>query len=285
MLRIHHVDAGTMCPALGRFIGNARGLARGTMVCHCLVIETERDGLVVVDTGFGVQECERPALLGRGFRALSSPRLDADQCVVRQVARLGFKAGDVRHVIVTHLDVDHAGGLPDFPDARVHLHRRELDAASARATLKEKSRYLPHQFAHGPRWSAYREEGDTWLGLPAVRKLADLDADIALVPLHGHTRGHSAVVVKTADGWLLHAGDAYFHHTELVRAADAPVGLRLFQRLVQMDASQRHASADSLRRLHAEHPEVTIVSAHDPVELARAAEAAEPAHARVVGSG
>jgi glyoxylase-like metal-dependent hydrolase (beta-lactamase superfamily II) len=271
MLRIHHLDAGTMCPAVGRLIGNGRRLGRGTMVCHCLVIETDKDGLIVVDTGFGTQECERPSLLPRLFRALTAPRLDVDACVVRQVEALGFAAADVRHVVVTHLDVDHAGGLPDFPTATVHLHRRELDAAQARATVKERSRYLPHQWAHGPRWSAYREEGDTWLGLPAVRKLAGVDADVALVPLHGHTRGHSAVAVRTPDdGWLLHAGDAYFHHRELVRAADGPIGLRAFQSLVQVDGRARHASAATLRRLHAEHPEVSIISAHDPVELSTA---------------
>ncbi|HVV82791.1 MAG TPA: MBL fold metallo-hydrolase [Kofleriaceae bacterium] len=276
-MRIHHLDAGTMCPALGRFIGNGRGLGRGTMVCHCLVVETAKDGLIVVDTGFGVQECERPSLLPRAFRALTHPKLDASACVVRQVEALGFTAADVRHVVVTHLDVDHAGGLPDFPSATVHLHRRELDAAMARATTRERSRYLPHQWAHGPRWSTYSEEGDTWLGVPAVRKLAGVDADVALIPLHGHTRGHSAIAVGTGGGWLLHAGDAYFHHTELVRAADAPVGLRWFQGLVQIDGKARHASAATLRRLHAEHPELTIVSAHDPVELRAATDASAAA--------
>ena len=267
--RVHHLDAGTMCPAPGRLVGGGAWLGRGRMVCHCLVVETARDGLIVVDTGFGTRECEAPSLLPRAFRALTAPRLDVEQCVVRQLAGLGFGADDVRHVIVTHLDVDHAGGLPDFPRATVHLHRRELDAATARATVKERSRYLPHQWAHGPRWAAYQEDGDTWLGLPAVRKLDGVDADVALVPLHGHTRGHSAVVVAGGDGWLLHAGDAYFHHRELERAEDGPLGLRLFQAAVQMDGRARVASADALRRLHAEHPEVTLMSAHDPVELER----------------
>jgi glyoxylase-like metal-dependent hydrolase (beta-lactamase superfamily II) len=276
-LRIHHLDAGTMCPAFGRLMGSGTGLGRGTMVCHCLVLETDRDGLIVVDTGFGTQECARPSLLPRTFRALTAPRLEVDACVVRQIEALGFTAADVRHVVVTHLDVDHAGGLPDFPTATVHLHRRELDAAERRATMKEKSRYLPHQWAHGPRWSAYTEDGDTWLGLPAVRKLAGVEADVALIPLHGHTRGHSAIAVGTGAGWILHAGDAYFHHTELVRAAEAPVGLRIFQGAIQMDRAARHASAATLRRLHAEHPEVTIVSAHDPAELTAAADRAERA--------
>ena len=278
-VRIHHLDAGTMCPAIGRLIGNGRGLGRGTMVCHCLVIETDRDGLIVVDTGFGTQECATPSLLPRAFRALTAPKLDVDACVVRQIEAMGFRAADVRHVVVTHLDVDHAGGLPDFPGATVHLHRRELDAAEGRRTRKERSRYLPHQWAHGPRWSAYTEDGDTWLGLPAVRKLAGIDADVALLPLHGHTRGHSGVVVATGAGWLLHAGDAYFHHRELIAARDAPIGLRVFQRVIQMDGRARHASAATLRRLHAEHTDVTIVSAHDPVELTRAAATAATAAA------
>ncbi len=269
-LRIHHVDAGTMCPALGRFLGSGRGLGRGKMVCHCLIIETDRDGLIVVDTGFGTEECRRPALLPRAFRALTAPRFELDACVARQVEVLGFTAADVRHVVVTHLDLDHAGGLPDFPAATVHLHQRELDAARRRGSAKERERYQTHQWAHGPRWSAYAESGDTWLGLPAVRKLAGVDADIALVPLHGHTRGHSAIAVAAGDGWLLHAGDAYFHRDELVAAADAPVGLRLFQRLMQMDGKARVASADALRRLHADHPDVLIMSAHDPVELQHA---------------
>ena len=276
-MKVHHVDAGTMCPSFGRLIGNGRGLGRGTMVCHCLILETARDGLIVVDTGFGAAECARPSLLPRGFRALTHPRLDASACVVRQVEALGFTAADVRHVVVTHLDVDHAGGLPDFPAATVHLHQRELDAAERRATAKERSRYLPHQWAHGPRWSPYTEAGDTWLGLPAVRKLAGVDADVALIPMHGHTRGHSAIAVGTGAGWLLHAGDAYFHHDELIAAERGPVGLRVFQRVIQMDGPARLASAASLRRLHAEHPEVRIMSAHDPVELTTAAAAADAA--------
>jgi phosphoribosyl 1,2-cyclic phosphodiesterase len=28
--------------------------------------------------------------------------------------------------VLTHLDIDHSGGLPDFPQAQVHLWAREL---------------------------------------------------------------------------------------------------------------------------------------------------------------
>lgn len=268
-MRVHHLNCGTMCPLAGGSIGSGTGLRRGTMICHCLLIETPRDGLVLVDTGWGSPECRDPALLPGYFRRLTGPTLDVRETALAQLSALGFTAADVRHVIVTHLDLDHAGGLVDFPHATVHLHQRELDAATARATRAERSRYLPYQWAHTPRWSPVAETGDTWRDLPAVRKLPGLDADIALVPLHGHSRGHSAVVANTGDRWLMHAGDAYFHHDELKARGKAPFGLRLFQSLVQTNGTQRHASQDALRRLHAAHTDLSIFCAHDPVELPR----------------
>ena len=80
-----------------------------------------------------------------------------------------------------------------------------------RSALRERQRYIRKHWSHGPRWEVYQEDGDTWRGLPAITKLRGLDADIALLPMHGHTRGHSAVLVKNRDRWLVHAGDAYFH--------------------------------------------------------------------------
>ena len=69
-----------------------------------------------------------------------------------------------------------------------------------------------------------------------------------LVPLPGHTRGHSAVAVRRpSGGWFLHAGDAYFFHGEKERPPSCPGGLRAFQNLVQMDRRARLANAERLR--------------------------------------
>lgn len=44
--RVHHLNCATMCP-VGRFlIGQpGLGLRRGRLVGHCVLLETERDGL------------------------------------------------------------------------------------------------------------------------------------------------------------------------------------------------------------------------------------------------
>jgi len=158
--------------------------------------------------------------------------------------------------------------------------RRELAAARRRATLNEKQRYLPAQWAHGPRFRTYETSGDTWKGFDCVRPLegAGLDGSIALVPTIGHTRGHCAVAVETDDGALLHAGDAYFHRDEMrADAPSCPPGLELFQRAVAHDDAARVKNRDRLRELaRREGGAVRVFSAHDPDEFARLSAAGSP---------
>jgi glyoxylase-like metal-dependent hydrolase (beta-lactamase superfamily II) len=242
----------------------------GPMAVHALLVETS-DRLVLVDTGMGLDDVRSPGRrLGNAFVAVMRAKLTEEDTAIRQVERLGFSAKDVRDIVVTHLDVDHAGGLPDFPDAAVHLHRKERDAALERSTLKEKERYKKWHFEHGPRWEAHEPGGDTWFGFESVKAVAD---DVLLIPMPGHTRGHSCVAVKAPPGseheWLLHCGDAYFHHTEKTNPREAPFALKAFQSVIAMDDEQRRANAKRLRELYASEDgkKVRMFSAHCAIEL------------------
>ena len=66
-MRIRRLSRGTMCP-LGGWLwdGSSPLLAAATIVCHCLLIETEV-GLVLVDTGFGLRDIAQPRRLSRVF--------------------------------------------------------------------------------------------------------------------------------------------------------------------------------------------------------------------------
>ncbi len=272
-MRVHHVNLGTMCPIAPRsWVAEPGDGGEGRLVCHGLVIETN-DGLLLVETGFGTADLANPArTLGRGFVMMSRPKLDPEETALRQVERLGFRREDVRHIVCTHMDLDHAGGLPDFPDAKVHVYARELEAVQARATFMEKERYRPLHFRHGPRWEPYETDGEAWFGFECVRQMRGLPPEVLLVPLVGHTRGHCAVAVDLGGRWLVHAGDAYFFRGEMdPERPHCPVGLRIFQERMGIDRWDMARNKERLRLLARDHAaEVTVISAHDPIELQRA---------------
>jgi glyoxylase-like metal-dependent hydrolase (beta-lactamase superfamily II) len=270
-LKVHHLNCGTLHPPFRRLV-NATGklFESATMVCHCLLIETDA-GLVLVDSGLGTAEAADPiAALGSRFVRMNRPVADADQTAIAQVTKLGYRPEDVRHIVLTHLDLDHAGGIADFPWARVHVHANE-HAAGMAPSPAERRRYRANQWQHDPHWSTYGPGGESWFGFGDVRQLDGLPPQILLVPLFGHTRGHCAVAVDAGATWLFHAGDSYFFHRETdPQSPYCPPVLRLFQNHMQVDRHSRLANQERLRRLRAEHGDtVEVFSAHDAVELDR----------------
>jgi competence protein ComEC len=81
----------------------------GRIVCHVLLCELP-DRLVLVDTGFGTADVADPAGRLGPARRLLRARLASGETAVRQVEALGFAAGDVRDIVLTHFDLDHVGG-------------------------------------------------------------------------------------------------------------------------------------------------------------------------------
>jgi len=270
-MNVHHLNAATLCPVGMRLINGSGSLfKRARMVCHVLAIETG-DGIVLVDTGLGTGDIADPKRLGTTWLWQLSPRLDAAETVAAQLRARGVARSEVRDIVLTHLDFDHAGGVADFPDARVHVHVREHAAATRLEEARPRGRYVGAHVAHGPRWKLFDDGGERWFGFDGVRALSERHPEILLVPLRGHTHGHTGVAVRSGDRWVLHAGDAYFFHRQVETPPNAPLALRFFQRRGDVDRAARQANQERLRVLASAHAaEVTIVCSHDPVELDRA---------------
>lgn len=259
-----------MCPACQRLVrGSGSWRTPGELVCHCLLIETPR-ALVLVDTGLGLHDiAESQRRLGSFYRTVFKPRLVPEETALNQVRGLGYDPRDVRHIIVTHLDLDHAGGLRDFPWASVHLIAPEL-AQIQHPGLRERLRFRLPQFDHQPRWVVHAEQGESWQGFGSIRPISDLDADVLIVPLIGHTKGHAGVAVRQGSRWLLHCGDAYYHHGQLQTPGHSPWFLQMFEAGIQARRSDRLRNLARLRQLAATQSDtVELFCAHDPAELAR----------------
>lgn len=264
-MKIHSFSCGTMRPyGGGLWDGATRSLGASSLTCRCLLAETSA-GLVLVDTGFGMREVFDPEnRLNPLFRIADRVRVLPGETAFARIGALGLDPRDVRHVVMTHLDFDHAGGLSDFPWATVHVLAREARAARARRGLIGRARYRPEQLPR--RMHLYDRLGLDWFGFRAVRDLEGLPPDIVLVPLPGHTEGHCGVALYAGDQWLLHAGDAVFNLRELMTPQRCPPLAQAYEVVMQSSARSRVASQNALRallRLHADVVQVTCT--HDPM--------------------
>lgn len=274
-MRVHHLNCISTCPLGGRLMDgrSAHVLERGHLCCHCLLVETNQ-GLVLVDTGLGLRDVADPrGRLSRFFLGLVSPDFREEMTAARQVERLGFDRADVRHIVLTHLDFDHAGGLDDFPQATVHLLASERDDALRQRSWLDRQRFRPQQWSSRPRWRAYDStQGEPWMGFDCIRQLDGLPPELLLVPLPGHTHGHAGVALQVDGAWRLLAGDAYFFHAEMdpERPRCTP-GLRVYQWMMEKDRSARLHNQRRLRALaaHAGDAAPTVFCSHDVTEFER----------------
>jgi glyoxylase-like metal-dependent hydrolase (beta-lactamase superfamily II) len=270
-MRVHHLNCGCMCPLGGALMDGVSSGPTARLACHCLLVETDRDGLVLVDTGFGMRDVTHPyGRLSPLFIHLNRIQFDPRETALHQVEALGFSPRDVRHIVLTHLDFDHAGGLEDFPHATVHLMEDELRTAKRRDGFIARRRYRPEQWDQVMEWRTYGGGGgERWFGFDAVRDLDGLPPEILMIPLPGHTWGHAGVAIDTPDGWLLNAADTYFVRHEVDRPVrECPPGARAYQRMMAVDHDLHLHNQDRVRDLaQDESAGVRIFCSHDPVEL------------------
>lgn len=269
MIKVHHLNCGSMCPFGGALIdGHSHGF-RSHLVSHCLALETNA-GIVLVDTGIGSLDIISPELrVSKTLKKVLNIQLKLEETAIAQIQKIGFQSEDVTHIILTHLDFDHAGGISDFPNARVHVLRSEVEAAMEPISWAAKHRYKSAQWNNQTNWETYERGGENWNDFKCVRNLVGLPPEILIVPLVGHTLGHSGVAIDTGDGWLLHAGDAYFNHSEIeTEKYHCPIGLRLYQRLMEADRDLRIMNQARLRNLKKNcEGRIEIFSSHDELEF------------------
>jgi glyoxylase-like metal-dependent hydrolase (beta-lactamase superfamily II) len=255
-MRVHHLNCATMAPPLTPKI-----------VAHCLLVEAPH-GLVLVDTGFGVKDCAEPSRLGLG-RFVISPVLDRAETAYEQVRALGFRPEDVRDVVLTHADLDHAGGAADFPWANVHLTSAEVDAWNSPRSLipQQRHRYRPAHRKDVATVVRHDIDGEPWHGFAAARPILD---GVVMVSMPGHTKGHAAIAVDAGDYWILHAGDAFFDRRQLSGGIPTPAFVAT-ETAMMVNPRQVRANHARLKELwHSPDDTVRIINAHDSELLRRA---------------
>src|SRR5215203_6356769 len=187
-MRLHILDDGVFVTDAGNLFGGSRKASiKGAM--HPVLLESG-DKLVLIDAGFGPELPE--ILVGRY-------ELRRDKHLLDHLGETGYSAGDVTHVILSHLDADHVGwalGPPSFPNATVYVQEAALEGAR-RMPEKDGRRAAVPAVESGVEegWCELLEgDGDV---LPGVR--------VEVRP--GHSAGHQIVWIGETDDAALYTAD------------------------------------------------------------------------------
>lgn len=225
-------------------------------VCgHCLLVK-EDSKMVLIDTGIGLSDTLYPEeRIGKELIEITGYRFDENLTAIRQIQQLGLKPELIRDCVISHLDNDHIGGLPDFPKATVHMGREEY-----KNFLSGNARYLKTPLEYNPAIRTYGNSKQQWFGFEARKVDISLDTEIYFIPLFGHTLGHCGVALKVDGQWIFYVADAYYLREEL-NDPEHPVNALAEARAD--DNELRIASLNKIRDLISLHPEIKIFGYHD----------------------
>ena len=175
------------------------------------LVEHPGAGPILIDTGLHPSAAVDPRKsLGRVGALALKPTMGPEEAVAAQLRSRGIDASDVRLVVMTHLHIDHASGVSEFPEATFVVTAEEWEAATQPRGWRHG--YRKRQFDHAFDWRLVD------FGTPEVESYAtfgrshDLlgDGSVRIVSTPGHTPGHMSVILRTGEREVLAAGDAIF---------------------------------------------------------------------------
>ena len=175
------------------------------------LIEHPGAGPVLVDTGFHPSVAVDPkGAMGRfGGVVFKDIRMEQEEAVPAQLRQLGIDPSTLETVVMTHLHLDHAGAISEFPEATFVLSDLEWEAA---ANGNELDGYNKRQFDHAFDYRLLDFESAESDSFASFGRSFDLfgDGSVRLVFTPGHTRGHLSVVLRLRDREALLCGDAAY---------------------------------------------------------------------------
>ena len=216
-MKLYAIQTGSVRIKTAQVQGRGRGLRRRLAIVtdrhwtpwlptYAWVID-HPEGVIVVDTGQGMHLLEAGRSLHPYHRWEVQFRLEREEEIGPQLRALGIGRRDVRRVVLTHLHVDHDGGLEHFANTEIHVSRGEL--RTARGWMGRLRGYLPNRW---PRWfdPVPLDLSPAKFGSFSASARLTAAGDVIAVATPGHTADHLSVIVEAQGTMYVLAGDTSY---------------------------------------------------------------------------
>jgi N-acyl homoserine lactone hydrolase len=266
-VKVHPITTGTMMyPRAALFTDGGR-----LAFLHSIGVRSERieipipsfllehptAGPFLVDTGHHASMAVDPKgsygpLFGRAVA--SHIRMGEGESMPDQIRKRGVDPSDIKLVVMTHLHLDHASGVSQFPNATFVVTKREWDAATDGPGLR--GGYISRQFDHAFDWRTIDFDGDEVSSYKSFGRTLDLfgDGSVRLAYTPGHTLGHMSLVIRTAGPEFLIVGDAAYAMRTIKESA-MPFGPH--------DEHEFKRSLKEVQRYVDQTPDAAVCPGHD----------------------
>ena len=233
-----------------RLIRSGSGLGQVTLTVRYGLIDRGRDGLCLVDTGYGPSITTGPRSRAmRLYNAVLRPQLFPENAPARVLAAMGAEPRDVRSIVLTHFHADHVANLCDFPYASIIT-----DGATARVVLDMSAARALHHGIFKELLPPYLTSRVVALEQQPLRDTGTSlgqgfdvfgDGSTLAIPLPGHALGHFGIY-RTGDTSTFYATDVAWTMRALLddRTPD------LSRAIVFADRDAGRRSAALVRRFH-----------------------------------
>jgi N-acyl homoserine lactone hydrolase len=172
-----------------------------------------------------------------------------DQRIDLLLAKIDVKPDDIKYVIMSHLHLDHAGGMPLFPKSTFIVRKSELRAA-----------WWPEAFQIHYIFDDYKDtRGFDFIELDDTEAFDVFqDESVICIDTKGHSQGHQSLVVN-----LPNSG-------RFVLTADAAAMAEILDEgILPAVAWSPEQALRSVRKVqHMKREGATVLMAHDPDQWA-----------------
>jgi len=233
------------------------GKPAATVPIPSFLIRHPSAGAILVDTGL------HPSIATDGkenFGGLATrvgaPDLATGEDVPAQLRKRGLDPGEIPVVVMTHLHLDHASAISEFPNSTIVVSETEWHSAATDSPLLNGYRRRHFDYAFDYRTVDYDRGGvDSYSSFGRCFDLFG-DGSIRLAYTPGHSAGHTSVICRLKERDFVIGGDTTYTVAQL--EGNAPLAPRPY------DAHNYRRSLQELKLFKREYPDAIATPGHDP---------------------